>query len=230
MKCLAKRGRRQLTLAVSAALLAGAFSIMPGAQAMPAGGISATAAISQSGNTMNINGQAANNIIAWDSFSIASGETVAFGGTNNYLNYVTGGARSEIYGAMTGGGNVFLINPNGILFGPGAQINVGSLYASTRTLTEADFKQFDSSGMLSAAVPATGDIVNRMESSLSNMNITLEGDCVTFTHYAGGKVGGNANYTAVANEVDVGYAGAAPTAKPSNLTYAGKTPVLAWVR
>ena len=228
MKCWAKRGSRQLTLAVSAALLAGAFSIMPGAQAMPAGGISATAAISQSGNTMNINGQAANNIIAWDSFSIASGETVAFGGTHNYLNYVTGGARSEIYGAMTGGGNVFLINPNGILFGPGAQINVGSLYASTRTLTEADFKQFDSSGILSAAVPETGDIVNRMESSLSNMNITLEGDCVTFTHYAGGKVGGDANYTAVANEVDVGYAGTtAPTAKPGNLSC---TPDVTWMK
>lgn len=228
MKCWAKRGRRQLTLAVSAALLAGAFSIMPSAQAMPAGGISATAAISQSGNTLNINGQAANNIIAWDSFSIASGETVAFGGTHNYLNYVTGGARSEIYGAMTGGGNVFLINPNGILFGPGAQISVGSLYASTRTLTEADFKQFDSSGMLSAAVPDTGDIVNRMESSLSNMKITLEGDCVTFTHYAGGKVGGDANYTAAANEVDVGYAGTtAPTAKPSNLSC---TPDLTWMK
>ena len=40
-------------------------------------------------------------------------------------------AVSLIHGTLQANGNVYLINPNGILVGPGANINVGSLIAST---------------------------------------------------------------------------------------------------
>ncbi|MBR8187447.1 filamentous hemagglutinin N-terminal domain-containing protein, partial [Burkholderia ambifaria] len=36
-------------------------------------------------------------------------------------------------------GRVFLVNPNGVMFGAGAQVNVGGLVASTQNLSDADF-------------------------------------------------------------------------------------------
>ena len=111
----------KLALCIGAALTAGVFSIIPAAYAMPqATGTNATdnssaATIATAGNTMDIQGKTQNNILKWDSFSIAKGETVQFDGgkqTNNYLNLVNGTNMSEIYGTMKGGSNVYLINPN----------------------------------------------------------------------------------------------------------------------
>jgi len=40
---------------------------------------------------------------------------------------------------MSANGKVFLVNPNGVLFGADAQVNVGGLVASTMDITDADF-------------------------------------------------------------------------------------------
>ena len=71
-----------------------------------------------SGNVMEITGTGSNNVaIKWEQFNIANGETVNFKNMANVLNYVTGNTKSEIYGAVNGQNvNVFLLNPNGILF------------------------------------------------------------------------------------------------------------------
>ncbi len=55
------------------------------------------------------------------------------------LNRVLGSDPSNILGSLSANGKVFLLNPNGILFGKGAQVNVGGLVASTLTLTDSDF-------------------------------------------------------------------------------------------
>jgi large exoprotein involved in heme utilization and adhesion len=55
------------------------------------------------------------------------------------LNRVVGGDPSSILGTLQSNGRVFLINPNGIMFGAGAQINVAGLVASTLNLSDADF-------------------------------------------------------------------------------------------
>ena len=47
------------------------------------------------------------------------------------LNRVVGNNASTIFGSLTANGHVYLKNPTGVLFAPGAQINVGSLVATT---------------------------------------------------------------------------------------------------
>lgn len=84
-------------------------------------------------------------IINWNSFDIGQNAnvnfTVTFGGQGAVLNRVVGANFSQIYGDLTGPSNlnVFLINPNGIVYGPTAAVNVGGLVSSTLDLADADF-------------------------------------------------------------------------------------------
>ena len=81
-------------------------------------------------------------IINWKGFSIGAGETTRFVQQNSasaVLNRVVGRDPSSIFGALQSNGRVFLINPNGILFGAGAQINTAGLVASTLDIMDADF-------------------------------------------------------------------------------------------
>jgi 5,10-methylene-tetrahydrofolate dehydrogenase/methenyl tetrahydrofolate cyclohydrolase len=52
---------------------------------------------------------------------------------------VVGNSASEIYGALNANGQVFLVNPNGILFAPGASVNVGGLAASSLNISNENF-------------------------------------------------------------------------------------------
>ncbi|WP_028129996.1 filamentous hemagglutinin N-terminal domain-containing protein [Selenomonas sp. AE3005] len=132
--------KKNLGRKIALALGVGMFSLLPLVQALPAGGHSDSATIKVSGSTMDISG-AANNVINWQAFSIAKGETVNFD-AGNYLNLVKGPDVSNIYGTLTGGGNIFLVNPNGIVFGSGAVINVGSLTASTAPIESVNKDAF----------------------------------------------------------------------------------------
>ncbi len=81
-------------------------------------------------------------VIDWRGFSIARGEHTRFHQPSRSaiaLNRVRGGQRSLIDGRLTANGNVWLINPNGLLFGKGAQVNVGGLMATTSGITNEDF-------------------------------------------------------------------------------------------
>ena len=102
------------------------------------------ATISTSGNTMDINQSADRAAINWEDFNIETNETVNFHQTPNQaiLNRVTGNTSSNIFGTLNADGNVLLINPNGILFGNGANINVGSLFASTSDLSASEITSF----------------------------------------------------------------------------------------
>jgi filamentous hemagglutinin family protein len=56
------------------------------------------------------------------------------------LNRVVGADSIRVsWAALSANGKVFLVNPNGILFGKGSQVNVGALVASTRGITDSDF-------------------------------------------------------------------------------------------
>ncbi|WP_243656590.1 filamentous hemagglutinin N-terminal domain-containing protein [Paucimonas lemoignei] len=81
-------------------------------------------------------------IINWQSFSIGQGELTRFvqqGASSTVLNRIVGQDPSQILGALQSNGRVFLINPNGILFGQGAQVNVAGLVASTLNISNEDF-------------------------------------------------------------------------------------------
>ena len=179
---------QKLTSQIALALTVGLLSLNPAGYAMPQGGTSDTAKIATSSTQMDITSEKTNNVVNWTSFSIAKGETVQFdkgAQTNNYLNIVKGTSMSEIYGTMKGGNNVYLINPNGILFGAGAQVNVGHLIASTRTLNDAnlaDFAEGKNPITNSTATEATGDIVNM--GRLQCASLVMEGQDVRIINTA----------------------------------------------
>lgn len=119
--------------------------------------------ISQAGTTTTVTQGTGKLAIDWTSFSIQPGETVNFvqpGSGAIVLNRVTGGASSAILGSLNASGTVFILNPNGVLFGANAQVNVGGLVASTLGLSDADFLagHYAFSGNSTASVVNQGTI------------------------------------------------------------------------
>ncbi|WP_423839222.1 filamentous hemagglutinin N-terminal domain-containing protein [Undibacterium luofuense] len=77
-------------------------------------------------------------ILTWVDFG-GNGQTIASTDTLNYilpsasasvLNLVSGANTTTINGALVSNGNVYVMNPNGIVIGSGATINTGGFYAS----------------------------------------------------------------------------------------------------
>lgn len=103
--------------------------------------VNGTASFATSANTLTI-ANSPNAIINWQSFSINPGETTHFlqqSANSVVLNRVTGVDPSRLLGQLSSNGKVFLINPAGILVGPGARIDVNGLLASTLPLSNQDF-------------------------------------------------------------------------------------------
>lgn len=103
--------------------------------------VNGSARFSQQGSTLNIT-NTPGTIINWQKFSIQSGETTRFiqqSVDSAVLNRVVGQDPSQILGQLQSNGQVFLINPNGILFGQGSVIDVNGLVASTLKMSNADF-------------------------------------------------------------------------------------------
>src|SRR3989304_8687273 len=131
-------------IAIALLVLSDPALLMPLAQAEPTGGQISTGAgtIAQAGATTTITQNTQNLAINWQSFSIGSNEAVRFNQPNASsiaLNRVLGQDPSSILGSLSANGQVFVLNPNGVLFGTGSQVNVGGLVASTLSLSHADF-------------------------------------------------------------------------------------------
>lgn len=100
--------------------------------------------IHTNGNTQTIQQLTDRAIINWNGFNIDVGELVHFiqpSSISAILNRVVGQDPSLILGALQANGQVFLVNPNGVLFGQSAQVDVGSLVVSTLNITDQDFMQ-----------------------------------------------------------------------------------------
>lgn len=125
------KGGRRLRL-LSVALLLG----IPTAQAAPQGGqvTSGSGSVVQSGTVTTIQQNSQHLSLNWQSFNVSAQETVNFlqpAANAIAVNRILDSNGSRILGQINANGQVWLINPNGILFGQGAQVNVGGLVAST---------------------------------------------------------------------------------------------------
>jgi len=101
-----------------------------------------SATFSSTSDTLTVT-QATDRLIAdWKSFSIGEPETVSFlqpASSSIALNRVIGGSPSNILGRLSANGRIFLINPNGIVFGVNAKVDTAGLLASTLNLSNTDF-------------------------------------------------------------------------------------------
>ena len=102
-----------------------------------------SANISQNGNVLNIHQNSQNLSTNWNTFNIGQDATVNFNQQNQSsiaINRVLDSNASQIMGRLNANGQVFLLNPNGVVFSKTAQVNVGGLVASTLSLNDADIQ------------------------------------------------------------------------------------------
>ncbi|EHY0095880.1 filamentous hemagglutinin N-terminal domain-containing protein [Salmonella enterica subsp. enterica] len=131
-------------VALLTGLIAGLLPAMALAADLPTGGqiVGGQGSISTSGNQMTIHQQTQNMATNWHSFDIGKNNTVQFVQPNSSsvaLNRVTGASGSQIMGTLKANGQVFILNPNGVLFGKNARVDVGGLVASTKNISTTDF-------------------------------------------------------------------------------------------
>lgn len=133
-----------------------------GAAGLPQNGtvVAGTASGSVVGNQMTINQVTGRAVMDWGSFNIAAGKAVQIDQPNAasaILNRVTGDANaSQILGSLSANGMVMLMNPNGVMFGQGAVVNVGSLIATTGQIDVTNFMNTGGAQITGAA----GSVVN----------------------------------------------------------------------
>ena len=93
--------------------------------------------------TVTITQTAAQAILSWNDFNVGKNTTVNFNqqqATWVALNRIAAsGVPSQILGSIKAIGQVYLINPNGVIFGGSSQVNVGALLASSAAISNAQF-------------------------------------------------------------------------------------------
>lgn len=119
-----------------------------------------------SGSVLEVRQGSDKAIIDWRGFDIAAGETTRFvqpGSGSIALNRVGGNAASVIDGSLTANGRIFVINPNGILFGAGASVDVGGLVATTADIANDSFLagdyRFDGASTVAGAAITNNGVI-----------------------------------------------------------------------
>ncbi len=115
-------------------------------------------------------------IIDWLSFNIAEGETVEFvmpSEASRVLNRITNGVPTEIMGNLIGNGQVFIVNPSGVIFGNNAVVNVGALYAAAGNISNSDFTRgvyrfTDARGIVENRGHLQGDLIALIGGRVAN--------------------------------------------------------------
>lgn len=154
--------KKTLALLVMSALSLGASSV----DAMPEGGVvrSGSGSVTQNGKEMTIRQDSGRLAMDWTGFSVGKDETVRFqqpGKDALALNRVTGNQQSVIDGSLLSNGHVLLVNPNGVVIGKNASIDVGGLVASTAQVKDNFMKEFgNSTGAFRLGGISDGKIIN----------------------------------------------------------------------
>ena len=112
----------------------------------------------QSANTLTVKQSSANATLNWASFNVGADGKVVYqqpGATSIALNRIFSASPSNIFGQVTANGQIYLLNANGIIFGPKAQVNVGSMIASSLNISDSTFQ----SGILAPSLLANNQAV-----------------------------------------------------------------------
>ncbi len=138
-----------------------ARALDPGA--LPTGGqvVAGQGTIAQAGSSMTVSQYTDRMIANWSTFNIGPSASVAFlqpGASSVALNRILDQNPSRIFGNLTANGQIFLVNPSGVYFGPTAQVDVGGLVTSSLNLSNENFLSgkylFENNGM-------AGPIINQ---------------------------------------------------------------------
>ncbi len=142
LRLIVRPSRRRIALLLATLVAPFVPSI---ARALPTGAeIAAGQATvaSPAANAMRVDQSTQKAIINWGSFNIGAAESVRFVQPNASavaLNRVLGGSMSEIHGSLSANGRIVLVNPSGVLFARGAQVDVGGIIASSLGIGNEDF-------------------------------------------------------------------------------------------
>lgn len=134
----------------------------------PQGGkvVGGNAQISQKGSSTTINQTTDRAIINWNSFDINKNESVRHNmpssNSAGLHRVVGGGGASQIAGSLQSNGNIYLVNPAGVVIHNGAKIDVNGFVATSRDITDQNFMKgnmvFDKPELPDAAIINKGNI------------------------------------------------------------------------
>ncbi|MEY4249771.1 MAG: hypothetical protein RJA87_1404, partial [Pseudomonadota bacterium] len=140
------------------------------AQAVPSasGGtvVAGTGTITGQGtSSVTVNQVSQKMIIDWRSFGVAKDGAAQFvqpSASAIALNRITGSEVSSILGRLEANGQLFFVNPNGMVFGKEAKVDVAGLLVSTADITNQNFMNsrysFDSKGKADAQIVNEGNL------------------------------------------------------------------------
>ncbi|WP_157768660.1 filamentous hemagglutinin N-terminal domain-containing protein, partial [Burkholderia ambifaria] len=154
---LALFSRAALVVASGHALAVGTGEVVQGSASFQGGNGAPVTTINQTSDRAVIN---------WSNFNIGKQESVTFnqpGVSSATLNQVLGPDATQIMGALKANGRIFIVNPNGVVFGQGASVDVGGLVASSLGINNNDFM----SGKLSFAAGSTQPGLVQVEAGAS---------------------------------------------------------------
>jgi filamentous hemagglutinin family protein len=116
-------------------------------------------------NQLNIHQDTSKAIVNWDQFDIGAQETVNIYQPTDHsilLNRVLDADPSQILGNLNANGHVWLLNPNGVMFGENARVDVGGILATTAGISDQNFLSgnydFTQRGASNASIINRGDI------------------------------------------------------------------------
>ena len=177
----------KLDIRLKVASITIAAFLSPLALANPVGPtvVNGAATVVNNGNTLTVT-NTPGAILNWQQFNIGQGQLTQFNqqsAQSSVLNRVVGPDSSQILGTLRSNGRVFLINPNGIMFGAGSVLDVNGLIASTLNITNTDFllNRMNFNGNSGTGVVNQGTITTPFGGSvyLIGNNVTNEGVITT---------------------------------------------------
>ncbi|GFE84262.1 hypothetical protein GCM10011487_62620 [Steroidobacter agaridevorans] len=114
-----------------------------GGQAGPSQWVTSGAATEvRTGNTLTVNQTTDRAVLNWASFNVSADGRVIFNQPNANsiaLNRIYQDSPSQIFGTVEANGQIYLVNPNGFVFGRTARINAAGILASTLSISDETF-------------------------------------------------------------------------------------------